>query len=481
MPRYLTRSLVPLLLLAFVGDAHADPPRPAIREARHALHSYADVEGTLRVISDLTAMLPDLYGDESREAHFLRAVAATDMLMFAADHHRDDLGGRIADALGVPPGEMMDHLDLELARLNVGPFAEGANESRWVLGVLGHGDFSPGQLRTASGERRDVLFIQAVVTASGEPDSVARLAALGDDPCRSEEGTFDDDCTVAGFVEEGRRAAGALLEAHRALARLDVLSHEEPLAAALAPLITVDGLVLQDATIRPPARLPESLGVRGVGTRGAQATVDVIVHVRHEAIGISRIPHIGVHQGELRLVETGGASLPAFDRVAFSRDGRAGVTPYHELVEPLRQLASTGQVGLTAEDEVAALTVTRVLISMARAGIESPLLLGRGLQDELRSLPVSLLMGEESQAPASLWVREGGFTVHRRGSALETIPRVRRDNALHFDFATLADRAAPSARLPASMRYMSDVPWGTVIEAAFHFRPEPRPLALELY
>ncbi|HJL19409.1 MAG TPA: hypothetical protein RMH99_27330, partial [Sandaracinaceae bacterium LLY-WYZ-13_1] len=236
--------------------------------------------------------------------------------------------------------------------------------------------------------------------------------------------------------------------------------------------------------IRPTPQLPDRLRVHGVGARGREAQPDLIFVVDADALHYAFVPTVRIVGERVQLESAARPALPAWGEIPLGDDGRAVVLPFDDLVERLRPVAGRvpgAEVGLAATAEVASLRISRVLLSMVRAGMEPPALLSRGLHDEARSLPVELVMGEEREPPLELFVRMGGYSLSRRGAGSEDIPRVRDDRGLHFDLATLERRARAAGDVPAALRYMGVVEWGTVLDAAFHLRPESGPLSLVLY
>ncbi|HJL20275.1 MAG TPA: hypothetical protein RMH99_31700, partial [Sandaracinaceae bacterium LLY-WYZ-13_1] len=240
-------ALTAALLGAAPAAASADGlPAPALREARQALSSYDVNGGTVEVIGELSSFLSEAQGADAREARFLRAVAAADLVLIARGQRRDDVPARVAEALGVERDRLVSFLRTELGHLDLGVYAPVARECRWALDALERREEDPAFLRDGRGERRDVLFVNAVVDALGAPEEIRRLAAFGADPCAE-----DAECPTAAFSATGRRAIEALREAHAALGRLEhIQSTGEPLAASLAAITTVDGAVLRTSAIR---------------------------------------------------------------------------------------------------------------------------------------------------------------------------------------------------------------------------------------
>jgi hypothetical protein len=470
-----------MLLLAsgWTGTAMADPPTsPDLLAARRELASYDLHGGTLEVIRSLGEAMRTHEGANQREARFLRAVATTDLLLVARGHHEPERFAEIAAAFGVEESALYAELDRELARLEMVVYAEVARDCRWALRVIRSEHVAPEVLRDGEGERRDVLYVNAVVDALGEPDEIERLARLGTDPC----GGYPN-CPLAAFADEGRRAANALREANTALTRLETIADAgEPLTRALAAVVAADGALLRTTQITPTPRLPDDVAIAMIGEHGSPAQLDAIVVVTPSAIRIGYVPTVRVQGDSFVVTSQHEPALPQFEDVRYSDDGRAAIAPFDSLAPRFAALHERGvRVGLAASGEVPALTVTRMLITMMRANMSVPELVGRGAHGEVRTVPVAnLVMGEEVTPPLALFVRMGGYTLNRGQSSID-IPRVRGANGLRFDVASLEQRARAAGRVPASLRYMSAVDWGTVVDAAFHLRSEPGPLSLVLY
>lgn len=469
------------VLALSTGVAHANLAAPEIEAARRALHEY-DVYGddTTRVLTELTRFIPEAAEEMDRhEARFLRAAVATDLLLIGAGSAHPGLRGRVSEALGVPTPGLVAFLETELRAIDAGVYHDAAGEALWVLDAITHDEIEPHSLYEGRGERRDVLYVRAVVDALGRDDSVDRLGALGADPC---EGAAP--CAYAAFAPGGRRAIGALAEASAALGRLARIAADgEPLIQALAASVATDAAILQTSAIHPTPALPDDLHVPEIGSRGASAHPELLLVVTERELRYTYVPSVRVGSGGVEMVAPATPVLPAWGRLPLRDDHRTAVAPYDDLVERLRPIHTAhpvDSVALAAAGDMDSHRVSRVFVSLRRAGIPTPSIVSRGAQGEARSLAITLIMGEESSRPLSLFVRLGGYTLHRHRASLD-IPRVRDDAGLHFDVATLEARASASARLPAALRYMSGVPWGTVLDAAFRLRPEPAPLSLVLY
>ncbi len=465
------RALCLMLALAVPAPAAADVPEELL-SARRELASYDRSGGTLRTVRALHELAGrTLPGANQREARFLRAVAATDLLLIARSRRDPSIHAEVARTLGLLPEALHSALERELAELEVGAYAEVARECRWSLGVLARGA-DPAVLRDGTGTRRDVLYVSAVVDALGQPDEIARVARLGREVDAGEP---------AAFTAEGMRAIAALREANDALARLEHVEGADPFAAALAAIVAVDGAVLRTAELRPPVALPRELGARASG--GDLSRAELIVIVRSRAIEYAYAPSVRVRGGGVELVHRGEPALPSFASIPLADDGRAAVAPYESLVPRLAALRAPlgegARVGITAEDEVAALTVSRVILTMTRAELGLPDLIARGEAGEARSIPIELVTGEDVDADLALFVRLGGYTL-RRGPRSLDIPRVRDASGLRFDTDTLERSARAAHASTAALRYMGVVGWGTVLEAAFRLESS-EPLALVLY
>lgn len=476
------RAVAALVLALSLPAPVARADRGAATELariRRELVTYEPDGGTLRALRDLNGIVArTLRGPTQREARYLRAVAATDLLLIARSRRDDGATRAVAAALGLAPDALVGALDRELADLEVGAFAEAARECRWSLAVLARRSADARTLREGHGARRDVLFVSAVVDALGRDDEIARLARLGAEPCGAEP------CALAAFTAEGRRAASALREASLALARLErVAEGGDPFAASLAGVVAVDGAVLHTAELSLTPALPGWLGARAAGG-GEPSRAALILVVRGDAIDYAYVPAARLRGGEVELVSPGEPALPSFASLPLADDGRAALAPLEALIAPLaalrEPLGAEARVGIAAEDGVQAWTMSRVIVTMVRAGYAAPDLLARAGSGEARSLPVDLVMGQEAEADLAVFVRLGGYTL-RDGHGARDIPRVRDASGLRFDVDALARSARPRRGARASLRYMGGVSWGAVLDAAFRLRAAPAPLGLVLY
>ncbi|MGE0785769.1 MAG: hypothetical protein AB7S26_08775 [Sandaracinaceae bacterium] len=472
-------SLALLFLAALVvggSSARADlEVADELRAARHRLTRYDLAGGTAEVLADLTRFIEHADGADLREARFLRAAVATDLLLLSLGEAGDPVRADVARALGAPEAQMFGLLDRELERVSFGVYAEVAEESRWVLRTIQSGVVDPDELRTGRGERRDMLFVHAVVDAIGAEDDISRLAAYGTDSC----GTSLDDCPIPMFAASGRRAVDALREANDALTRLErIAAVGEPLVQSMAAIVAADGAVLRTCEIHPTPRFDSRYAVHGVGTRGTASHPELLVVVEPTAIHYSYVPGVRVGQTGIELSLARTPALPSWASVPLRDDHRTAVVPYEDLEARFRTLQEAsphGTVGLAARADVSAFTMSRVFASLEHAGMPTPELVSRGLEDEARAVQVRVVDEDDVHAPTALYVRLGGFSVRVPSGRIVELPRLRGEDGLRFDLRGLETLVADAdaAERPASLRYMSSVEWGTVVDAAFHMRPRP--------
>jgi hypothetical protein len=429
-------------------------------DVRRSLSRYDLDGGTARVIAQLGPMTARGSSLERQEARFLRAAAATDLLLLAGD----DAAARaeVARAYGVEPDALERSLDAELAAIARPPFIAATRESRWVLTVLASPSVET--LRDGRGVRRDVLYVRRVVDALGDDDEVARLAALGHDFCGN-----PGACTVGAFTPRFRRAAGALREARAAMVRIERAAQSgEPLTSALAALTAVDATVLDHAAIRAVPRFDPSIAAVD-GARGAPMRAELVLVVGAGELRYGFVPTLTARTGTLAIVGPSPA-LPATEIV-----GAIDVDMLPALTELRSRLADGARVGVAGADDVDAGTMSRVLTMLSRAGFGEVEVIGVDGEGEARSVTVRVT--EEETNGSAVYVRLGGYTISSAQGSDE-IPRVRVNGRLTFDTAALAERVTFAPTEIDTLRYMSAVAWPLVLEAAFHVAPRDRALAV---
>lgn len=450
--------------------AHADLTADELRAARRQLHEYDLHGGTARVLARLTRFIGQAEGANLREARFLRAAVATDLVILGMSGSAPQVRGDIAQAVGVSESELMAWLDGELERVSFGVYQPVAEESRWALRVIEDGDIDPHVLHDGEGERRDMLYVNAVVDALGRDDDIARLAEFGEDPCADAA----VPCGFSMFAPQGRRAADALREAANALARLERLAQtNEPLVASMAGLVAADGVVLRTAEIFPIPAFDSGLGVHGVGARGEPAHPELLVILEPGVVRYAYVPAVRVMGRDVRVVAGRSPALPSWASFQIQPDNRTAVIPWDDVTTHFRAMQereSHGTVGLAITAGVTGLSMSRMLVSMQSAGLPTPLLISRGLEDEARAVHIRVIGEEDFRAPTTLYVRLGGYSLRRNGHLMD-VPRVRAEDGLQFDLARLAQVSEEGAEQPASLRYMSSIEWPHVLDAAFHMRP----------
>ncbi len=488
-PRYALLAALALFAMALFAMAAVAPPARAdltaqeLTRARQQLQAYDVHGGTVAVLSDLSRFIEGAEGADLREARFLRAAAATDLVLLSMGGTTPTLRAEVASALGVSEPELVPWLQQELQRVSFGVYQPVAEESRWALDVIESGEVDPHVLHDGHGERRDMLYVHAVVDALGREGDIERLAEFGADPCAEADATSGAPCDLSMFAPSGRRAVDALREASRALTRLErIAASGEPLMGSLAGIVAADGAILRTTEIHPTPAFAEGLAIRGVGSRGVAAHPELLVVVEPGRVRYAYVPAARV-VGERVVVTTAGEpTLPRWASFDVRDDHRAAVVPYEDVTAhfaALQRQRPHGTVGVASSGEVTGIEMSRILVSLERAGLPTPTLVARGLEGEARELHIRLV-GEDEGAPASVYIRLGGYSIHL-GTHLIDMPRVRDGDGLHFDLAGLARRTAAGAAEPAALRYMSSVAWADVVDAAFHLRPDAsRELLLQI-
>ncbi|MFW5921215.1 MAG: hypothetical protein ACOCUS_05190 [Polyangiales bacterium] len=459
-----------------------------LHDARLDLARY-DLEGerTIDVLRRLEriATRPHIADADAREARFLRAMAATDLVVAAVRTDDETLLQRVAGAFDVSPDAVAPTLEGELRSLMFGIYAAGARDAVAALEVIE--SMSAGEApdwTEHGGLRRDALFVAAAVRqATGADDPVGALAALADDPCDA----MIELCPVpyAHFDAKARRAMGALVQARGALDRLArAADGGDPLPRALAPALGSDREHLRGVVLRPSPRVRDlSLSPASPGARPVRA--DLMVEVSEDRVRWGWMPRVRLDgEGEIVVDAPGTPVLPKTDSLALPRDFRPAVSPVADVREAFEELARAGadRIAFGATPSTPAHVLARVLKSAEEAQMQPAALAGIGEADTLRGVPVKLVRARHAgdlSSQVRVKVRLGGYSlVTPRGST--DLPRVRDEQGLRFDVAGLLARAEAEPIDSAQLDFMTVVSSGPVTAAAFRIAPEKQPQTLVL-
>jgi hypothetical protein len=489
MHRVFVSVLAVCLVGALVVPAHGQPatPRQAVDAARRGLGTY-DLTGsaTTRIIAELGKVAPQLpAGTDRREALFLRAMAAADLVIIAARRGDTGLFDRVAAAWGTEATALVPSLIRSLQRLRKGVYAAAAGDAVAALRVahaMRTGAPAPWQL--GAGLRSHALFLGSVrdAVALKPDDALTALAALGTDPCAQPQ---DPTCTpvVARFDVRGRAAVGTLQAASDALRGLQgARERGDPFARALRAELAADGEALARAVLTPLPRFDEAPSVAEAPETMRPLDADLVLTVHEAEVRYGWAPKVRLApNGVLELVARGEPVLPEVARVTIPRDFRPAIQPIDALREALAKLAPDGaRLAVAANDRVLAHVLARVLRSAVAAGLTPVMLVGAAPNGAIVGAPIVLRdarQGVEGSPDASIFVRLGGYTVRTR-QGRHDVPRVRDADGLRFDVAGLTDKIGSVPPRSAAVEFMTAVAAGPVSQAVFRVANAREPVQL---
>lgn len=488
LPRPRARAGCPLLFLVLlalsvlalpVGARAAPDDRRYVQELRSDFARYdLGPNGALARLAAMTNdALRELSFRERREARFLRAAVAADLLLIAVLRPDPGLREHLAEALGVYDDELFDYLDQELHAVEVDAFSVPAQRARAALDVA-RGDGEP-RLGEDVGTRNDLLVLRHVAARlHGARDPVAALTPLAVEPCAGVEGAAEAaKCggLYARFPANARPAVAALEAIGHVIARLHRDARRDPLLRALEPQLRALRAGLSGVTLRMLPRLEDGVFQLPVVGEHAAGAPDVALIVERTGIRYGYVPGARLNAaGHITLVADGEPVLPRTAELSFSSRLRSWTHPIPELVELLRRLERDGRrphLAIGTSGQLRAHVLGCVLISLRRAGHRRALLLAQSEDGVARTTPVELVTLAETRNRARsglrLRVRQGGYSVVGFGVRAQRIPRVWRQKRFHFDVDRLARVIRRRHFKRADVSFMARVPAEQVSPAAF--------------
>jgi hypothetical protein len=452
-----------------------------VHDARRGLAQYdLTGPGSTRFIASLGEAIGQIeHASDRREARFLRTMAAADLIILAALRDDEGLHDRVARAWGTEPDRLPRAVAGELKRLRVGVYAGAAGDALDALERIGGGGGSAPSADPEAGLRSQTLFVGAVrrLIAAGD-DPVEALAAMGTDPCA--EGEDADGCTpvLLRFAEPGRRAAGVLQAAWRALEALERAGAQgDPFSAALGATLKTARGALAGAVLFPGPRLPDEPATVGAPATAQPLSAHLVILVHPGEVRYGWVPKVRLDgQGDLTLLTPGQPVLPDMARHRIPTDFRPAVQPIDALTAALQKAAPSPdgvRVALAADPGVPAHVVTRVLHSAVRAGLTPTMLVGPDPAGQVRGVPIQMRdtrQGAEGSPEVSVFVRLGGYTVRTRRGKVD-VPRVRGEDGLRFDVDGLGQHVGKEPPASAAVEFMTVAAMGPVLEAVFRVAP----------
>lgn len=468
-------GLACLVVIATTASANAETvavKASTLDQVRPALTHYdLTAGGTVSVLAQLAAFAREHAATkQGEEASFLHAAVAADLL-FISDFSGDAaLAEAVAGTFGVAREALREQLRAALKR-----HAQGMYEPPARLALAGL-DLDPASVRglpleqvRALSDVRDTRSDAALLAralrrnpGAGAPDSTrplaAQLASLGEDPCPAA-----DSCKppFAGLDVHSRRALAlvyALIAADQRLARGARLG--DPLALALAPQLEPLRAELNALQIPLLPRLAAEVApLAALPVQDSWPQLDGMLILYSDRVAYQRVPSAGVAALQAGAVP----QLPALETVATLQNLPSYVRPVDELVAHVRKLreeAPAWSGGVAVPQMVPAHLLSRVLVSLNKAGAKQTLLLARTAAGDVASASLRVLIDKVDPLPARsdtrLRVRLGGYTL-TLDNLVSDIPRVQDETGYHFDLPRLYGMVAKSGPKTAAVSFQSDV------------------------
>ncbi|HMI89824.1 MAG TPA: hypothetical protein VK509_00595 [Polyangiales bacterium] len=480
-------ALAVLALTPSVRAARAETPATT-KSPRAALELYrlegAD-GGTLGVLAQLSQLVASggLEGAALLEARFLRAAAATDLLVLARS--RTDAALEAALARALVTDTLSAQLDAELAAAATGVYRLPAQQMRATLALLA-ADAKPTAelIAAAAGSQRDLWLLHAVASALGNPsdaDALAALSMLGSDPCTNTcPAPFDRVAAAA------RRSVAAFAEAGHAVARLRAAANAgDPLAALAAGDRDALAAKLFARSLLLPPQLAEASGWTRPDGSSLATSPELLMLVGERGVRYAFAPRVRLDaRGVLEMYSRGEPTWPHLAQLPFARELRPYIEPLPELVSFIQHAQHNAPMvaAVGVEPGTNAHALAHVLASWKRAGVGGELLLSAAGNREGRAQVVQLWSDADGgpEAPLGMRVRLGGYSLKQGQAPTLDIPRVRTDVGWRFDLARL-DSQARSQRYPlARVSFMADVAAEDLIAAVLQLAPASDTLAIAL-
>jgi hypothetical protein len=456
-----------LVFTLFVSSAAlAQNVAPELERARISIGaSDLDRDRMLAVIGEMSEFIPrSRPGADRREARYLRAVLAADLVAAAALSEDPGVASALARAFGVPEDALVPTVRAELRSLRVGAYREGAEQALFGLESATGADVSVPE--PSAGPRADLAFAARVAAAAATADPIAAAARLAPDPCAETcEGIFRRIPTAT-----ARQAANALLLAFAAVSRAQAEA-ERGDSFARAARVGIDRAKERLSRLElDVAAVPE--GIEG-WARGPLGRQGHDVRLGFVVVATSRGPVYGRFAG-VRLDESGaleltGASprLPETAPLPGVGVGASAAT----LRTAIDALAGEGSlpIGVAAELGAPVDLLPRIVLAL-RASDIAPVLVGPATDG---GFTLALVRPTHNAEPfpagfaEALRVTRMGFLL-REGEARRTVPLLRSARGFAFDVAALEGRDEPES---AVVSYVRGLDAAVVVESALRMVP----------
>lgn len=459
-----------------------------LHDARLNLRTY-DLSGetTIGVIRDLGQFIQrrsvDLTSDpeaesEVREANYLRAMAASDLLILAHTLGESGVGERIADAYGTAPLALNPQLRHDLETLARGVYAEQAHDAARALAVLaGEASFAPGD----HGPRRDVLFLGKAreLLAQDEAERLTTLRSIEPAP------GVRVDAPLETLVEADRRIVHNLACVFETFTRIERrVQGGDPFSAVVAEDTqrTREGFIGWNVPTSPNLEtvLPRLSEVPGGTTElgDVRALAFVAMDGNRAVLRWGWLPRIETDAHGPSITAPGAPILPAVRTIPLPRNLPSFPRALPELVEQVRESIPRGtEIALGATSDTPGHVLQRVLLSMRNAQAAPRNLLAQR-EGQLVITRIQATPGDDHEVVQAVRIRLGGHSIAIRRGPSRDVARVRTEEGWRFDWAGFERRVRPMRS--AAIEWMGGVDASAVYGTVFRSGRPARAVILQL-
>jgi hypothetical protein len=459
----------------------------ALHAARQGLLRYeanVDEGSTLSMLTQLSELTRSTTADpqEKAEGRFLRAAAATDLLVLARVRDDARLLPALEAALGAPAGTVYDHLDAELvACAQLQNYAGAAVQMRSVLALAR--DPEPAKhlasYRGVSGSERDLLFLHAIGKAAiTDANPVQTLASYGE--------PLAADSTVHGaFDDAGSSAVATLIEAGYALKRLQVAAKNgDPLAKSAAVERAVFSVAIPGIVIPASPKLPEAVA----WPRGERAP-DLVLFANEKGVSYSFTPSAQLdNEGNIKLVGRGEPLFPNIETLSY-RGNNSAIQPIHALSERLRDLLTAqpdSKVAVVVAPDAPAAMLGNVLASFKMGGGRDVMLITHDAKGQAVAQTLAIELGGQlatqpiASPELSVRVRLSGYSIKSQNGTELEIPRIYDRSGSHLDIAALLSQLGRRRSVNLHVSFVPGVPSREVTATLFELASNQRSFSVLL-
>jgi len=445
------------------------PAHDPLYRARKGLERY-DLEGDatfdeLKALAAVAARDPE--PARALEARFLRAAAASDLLVIAAKLDRPKLRDSLATALGYEPAALVASVKAELQAAAIAHYKAPAESSIAMIEHVESNASAP-----LLGVLRDFNAVEAAARAAQASDPGGALAALSDDPCKKRDGNkVADQCALGGFDPSSRRSLAALSNAAGSNTNLQSAALKgDPLAYALATVSAERAASLDRVSVcvLPDLEAAASSGVKTAlpkSLRRMPGQNTLVVRITASEARSMVAPCLGL-QGD-------GAAKPEQLDLAWS--ALALPTNYRSFIQPIAGLsdalirkvdgAALTRIVVMPDANVQAHVLARSLVALPGVGGGASIsLLTRESNGDIHASPIEIAREESGTAAVHVRVRLGGYSLYL-GDQFEDIPRVKTERGFQFDRSALEQRLSSAKPGAARISFMPDVASHEVLAA----------------